>query len=70
MLRFAGHSYPTEAGSLSNSPRGKIPYVAISKTDSSSHVPVTPTILADSTLIVEDLVEDGMLDDLNHYIIK
>lgn len=64
-LGYAGQSYRTEAGSLSKSPRGKIPYIAISKTNSRSQAPVTPMVLADSTLIVENLVEDGILDDLN-----
>ena len=67
-LRFAGISYRTEAGSPLKAPRGKIPYVAISpKTaDSGSHaVPVTATILADSTLITSHLVKDSVLDDLN-----
>ena len=62
-LRFAGLAYRTEAGSLSKAPKGKIPYVSISsKTDSGSQPPV---ILADSTLIIERLVEDGVSDDLN-----
>ena len=53
---------------MSKAPRGKIPYVAISKPDSDSQAatPATfPTLLANSTLIVETLVEDGVLDDLN-----
>ena len=62
-LRFAGLAYRTEAGSLSKAPKGKIPYVSISsKTDSGSQAPV---LLADSTLIIERLVEDGASDDLN-----
>ena len=64
-LRSAELSYRTEAGSLSKAPRGKIPYVAISESDSASQAPVTPTILADSTLITDRLVEDGVSDDLN-----
>lgn len=60
-LRFAGLSYRTEAGSLSKAPKGKIPYLAISKSDSS----LPPTLLADSTLIIEKLVEGGVFDDLN-----
>lgn len=59
-LRFAGLPYRTEAGSLSQAPRGKIPYVAIS-TDAG----VNPTVLADSTLIAAKLAEEGVLDDLN-----
>ena len=62
-LRFASLSYRTEAGSLSKAPKGKIPYVAISsKADSGSQAPV---ILADSTLITQRVVEDGVTDDLN-----
>lgn len=64
-LRFAGLSYRTEAGSPLKAPRGKIPYISISKTELASQIPVTPTILADSTLIVAKFVEDGVLDDLN-----
>lgn len=59
-LRFAGLPYRTEAGSIPNAPRGKIPYVSVVKTDGGS-----PTILADSTLIIQKFVEDGALDDLN-----
>lgn len=64
-LRFDGISYRTEGGSLSKAPKGKIPYVAISKSDSGSQTAATPTFLADSTLIIQKLVEDGVLDDLN-----
>ncbi len=64
-LRFAGLSYRTKAGSPWKAPRGKIPYVTISKTDAGSQDPATPTILADSTLISEKLVDDGVLDELN-----
>lgn len=62
-LRFAGLAYRTEAGSLFKAPKGKIPYVAISsKTESCSQ---PPALLADSTLIAERLVEDGVSEDLN-----
>jgi hypothetical protein len=64
-LRFTGLSYRTEAGSLLKAPRGKIPYIAISRKDSDSQAPVTPTILGDSTLIAEKFVKEGVLDDLN-----
>lgn len=64
-LRFAGLSYRTEAGSTWKAPRGKLPYIAVSKTDPGVPGSGTPTILADSTLIVAKLVEDGLLDDLN-----
>ena len=69
-LRFAGlsSSYRTEAGSLSKAPKGKIPYVSIisSKTDAGSGVSAgPPTVLADSTLIIQKLVEEGVVEDLN-----
>ncbi len=64
-LRFAGVSYRNEAGSPLKAPRGKIPYVEISRTDSGGQAPTTSTILPDSTLIVGKLEEDGLLDDLN-----
>jgi len=59
-LRFAGLAYKTEPGSLQKAPRGKIPYIAISKASSEP-----PTILADTTLICESLIENGLVDDLN-----
>ncbi len=59
-LRFAGLSYRTEAGSLSQAPRGKIPYVALAKTNADSQA-----MLGDSTLIVEKLVENEVTDDFN-----
>ena len=65
-LRFANLSYRTEAGSLSKAPKGKIPYVAISSSkvvDSGGSQP--PVILADSTLITQRLVEEGVTEDLN-----
>lgn len=60
-LRFAGLSYRNEAGSPFSAPRGKLPYVAISKPDSAN----PPTTMGDSTLIVRKLVEDGVVEDLN-----
>ena len=61
-FRFAGLSYSNGTGSLMKAPRGKFPYVSISKTDPGIQV---PTILSDSTLIAGNLREDGLLDDLN-----
>jgi len=60
-LRFAGLPYRAEPGSLAKAPRGKIPYVAISKTESTT----TPTVLGDTTAIIQTFVEDGLLLDLN-----
>jgi hypothetical protein len=58
-LRFAGLSYHTEAGSLLQAPKGKIPYVVISRMDSG------PMVLGDSTLIARKLIGDGLAEDLN-----
>lgn len=59
-LRLAGVSYLTAAGSPRQAPKGKIPYVEVTKADSAK-----PVTLADSTLIIENMVEDGILEDMN-----
>jgi hypothetical protein len=41
-------------------PKGKIPYI-----DMSSSSSPTPRFLGDSTLIIQKLVEEGVLQDLN-----
>lgn len=58
-LRFAGLSYKTEAGSPRTAPKGKIPYVEISR---AGH---EPEMIADSSQIIGRLVEDDLLPDLN-----
>ena len=50
---------------MPKAPRGKIPYVSMTKTEPGSQTPGPPTTIADSTLIVDKLVEDGVLEDLN-----
>jgi hypothetical protein len=67
-MRFAGLSYHAKKGSFSEAPKAKIPYLSISKTDSVSDgqaAAVKPTFLADSALIIQKLVEDGLLEDIN-----
>lgn len=59
-LRFAGVKYQTAAGSPRKAPRGKIPYVTITETDTNE-----PTSLGDSSLIIEKLIQDGLIEDLN-----
>ncbi|KAJ5084954.1 hypothetical protein NUU61_009533 [Penicillium alfredii] len=61
-LRFAGLAYRTEAGSPRTAPRGKIPYATISPDNAS------PRTIADSTLIIDQLVKDGLLDDINAHL--
>ncbi len=59
-LRFSGIPYHVAAGSPRQSPRGKIPYIELSNLDSAQS-----TVLSDSTLIINRLVEDEIVDDLN-----
>ncbi|MCJ1382990.1 hypothetical protein MMC17_006103 [Xylographa soralifera] len=61
-LRFGGLTYRTEPGSVPRAPRGKIPYIAISNAESGSQ---PPTIVSDSSLISQKLVDDGLMSDLN-----
>ncbi|KAL8723150.1 MAG: hypothetical protein Q9225_000491 [Loekoesia sp. 1 TL-2023] len=59
-LRFAGLAYKTEQGAPPKGPRGKIPYLSISKNgDSASEM------VSDTALISEKLVADGLAEDLN-----
>lgn len=64
-LRFAGLSYRSEAGSLREAPKGKIPYVSMIEGDGAGEKSAAPTVLGDSTLITRKLVADGILNDLN-----
>jgi hypothetical protein len=56
-LRFSHKKYSTQVGSLSESPKGKLPYILIEDE--------TPVLISDSTLIIRTLVESGMMEDLN-----
>jgi len=62
-LRFGGLTYETEQGAPPRGPRGKIPYLTISKSNSDS-APQTETV-SDTALISEKLVNDGLAEDLN-----
>jgi len=59
-LRFAGVAYKSDTGSLSNAPRGKIPYVTIQTKGSEES-----EVIADSSVIASRLMQDGLLEDLN-----
>ncbi|OTA99300.1 hypothetical protein M426DRAFT_76471 [Hypoxylon sp. CI-4A] len=65
-LRFAGVRYVTSAGSLSEAPKGKIPYIEYRK---SSSVPEKDSqsrqLLSDSALIAKTLAEWDVIPDLN-----
>ena len=57
-LRFAGVAYKAEVGSTRSAPNGKIPYIEIFNDGGK-------TAMGDSTLITKELVERGVMGDLN-----
>ncbi|KAJ6110667.1 hypothetical protein N7486_002902 [Penicillium sp. IBT 16267x] len=57
-LRFGKIAYHTEAGSIPNAPRGKVPYISIENDDGT-------TLLSDSGLIIKAFIQSEELDDLN-----
>ncbi|KAL8842371.1 MAG: hypothetical protein Q9176_002760 [Flavoplaca citrina] len=59
-LRFAGLAYKVEQGAPPKGPRGKIPYIALSKNGESD-----AEMISDTTMISEKLVEDGLAENLN-----
>ncbi|KAI4129381.1 MAG: hypothetical protein LQ341_006572, partial [Variospora aurantia] len=59
-LRFAGLAYTTDQGAPVKAPRGKIPYLHISKEKNGGS-----EMLSDTQLISEKLVAGGLADDLN-----
>lgn len=58
-LRFASIPYRTEAGSVPNAPRGKVPYVSIESPEGEKR------LISDSALIIEELIQSGKTADLN-----
>lgn len=54
-LRLARAPYQVASGSIKSAPRGKIPYLTLSETES----------LSDSTLILQKLAEQGVVEDIN-----
>ncbi|KAL8663887.1 MAG: hypothetical protein Q9168_008012, partial [Polycauliona sp. 1 TL-2023] len=58
-LRFANLAYKVEQGAPPKGPRGKIPYIALSK-NGESHEMVSET-----AMISQKLVDEGMAEDLN-----
>ncbi|KAI9725404.1 MAG: hypothetical protein M1828_003254 [Chrysothrix sp. TS-e1954] len=59
-LRFSNVTYTAKGGSLSESPKGKVPYVRIEDSKGGE-----PELVSDSTLITRRLVEMGEMEDLN-----
>lgn len=59
-LRFAGLAYKVDQGAPPKGPRGKIPYIALSKDSDSA-----PEMVSDTSMISEKLVDAGLAEDLN-----
>ncbi len=59
-FRFAGLAYKLDEGAPPKGPRGKVPYIAISKTSDAA-----PEVISDTTLISKRFVADGLAEDLN-----
>ncbi|KAI9934528.1 hypothetical protein ASPWEDRAFT_43957 [Aspergillus wentii DTO 134E9] len=57
-MRLANVAYNATEGSVLQSPRGKIPYLTVEDKG-------TSRMISDSTLIIQELVGDGLLPDLN-----
>lgn len=64
-LRYGGLSYETEAGSTFKAPKGKVPYIAIVEKDLKGGDTECSTSFADSSLIIQALMENGLLEDIN-----
>ena len=64
-LRFAGLAYRTESGSIPKAPRGKIPYISLSKTEIDGRSSEPALLLGDTAIISKELVRQGLMDDLN-----
>jgi hypothetical protein len=58
-LRFSHLPYSTQVGTLTASPKGKLPYVRIEESDGQS------SLLSDSALITKSLIKSGAIADLN-----
>ena len=64
-LRYGGLTYEVEEGSTFKAPKGKVPYLTIAEKDYESGDMRSSTCLADSTFIIQALVENGLLEDIN-----
>lgn len=69
-LRFASVAYDITASSLSQAPKGKIPYIGLSSDTSRGDSKPTepPTLLGDTDLITKHLMEIGDLPNLNEVL--
>lgn len=61
--RFSALPYRVDAGDPRYGPTAKLPYVTVTSKSSPSSAP--PTKLGDSSLIAQDFVANGLIEDLN-----
>jgi hypothetical protein len=59
-LRFSQLPYSVQVGSLSESPKGKLPYVRIEEEKTG-----LTSVISDSTLITRTLIKLNIIEDLN-----
>src|SRR2546421_8430836 len=59
-LRFSQLPYTTRVGSLSESPKGNVPYLRVEDGETGQG-----SLISDSTLIIRNLIERGNIEDLN-----
>ena len=64
-LRFGGLHYRVDVGAPPKAPRGKIPYISLSKAGPDGEPIDPPKFYGDSTLISQNLVQEGWMNDLN-----
>ncbi|KAL6721997.1 hypothetical protein ACLMJK_001102 [Lecanora helva] len=64
-LRFGGLPYILDVGAPPKAPRGKIPYIFLSRAGPDGQLAGDSRFFGDSTLISQMLVQDGWIDDLN-----
>lgn len=64
-LRFASITYTNGSEGPLKAPRGKIPFVSLTKTDPTGQPLGETTKLSDSTLIAEHFVKEGLAENLN-----
>jgi hypothetical protein len=57
-LRVADTLYAVSKGSVGTAPKGKIPFIALPDGE----------MIADSTLIIKQLIKGGLVEDLNAYL--
>lgn len=67
-LRHSKVPYTNHTGSTSEGPNGKIPYMDLSSATAKEDHRASRNLVADSTVIIDSLIDCGVLQDLNKYL--